>query len=234
MVSAADAEAFRQAQIGIRVLVERDLDRLWMRIWSKDAHPGAVRDGFLRAVPTLVARYGEDAANLAAEWYEVQRGIAGVGGAFTALPVASPYLDVVEPMVRRTAGALWTPTPEAMLTGLKAATGKYVLGAARATITANTDRDPRAVGWKRITRAKACEFCRMLAGRGGVYTRESVHFASHGDCNCGAAPEWDPSAQPVDVGAYTASERTSAMTPEQKALHTERVHSWMETHAGDL
>lgn len=212
MVSAADAQAFRQAQVGIRVLVERDLNRLWDQVWSTAVSPERVRDLFLDRVPLLVERYGLDAANLAAEWFEVQRAASGVGGAFAALPVASPYQDAVEPMVRRTAGALWTPTPETMLIGLKASTGKYVLAAARATITTNTDRDPKARGWKRITSARACEFCRALAGRGGVYTEASVHFASHGDCNCAAAPEWDPSAEPVDVAAYRASVRTTSET----------------------
>lgn len=232
MVSAADAQKFREAQQGIRVLVDRDLDRMWARIWSKDAHPGAVRDAFLRQVPTLVSRYGADAANLAAQWYEMQREAAGVSGMFTALPSDSPYLDVVEPSVRRTAGALWTPTPLDMLVGLKAFTGKYVLAASRQTIADNAGRDPKARGWQRITRARACDFCRMLAGRGGVYTEASVHFASHGDCNCAAAPTWDQHAPEVDVAMYQASARTSSMTPEQRDAHNARVQSWIATHQG--
>ena len=122
MVSAAEAQKFREAQQGIRVLVDRDLNRLWGQVWSKDADPAHVRDLFLDRVPRLVERYGTDAANLAAQWYEVQREAAGVGGRFAALPSGSPYLDVVEPAVRRTAGALWTPTPADMLTGLTAHT----------------------------------------------------------------------------------------------------------------
>jgi len=52
----------------------------------------------------------------------------------------------------------------------------------------------------------------MLAGRGGVYRRETVHFAAHGnDCRCAAVPSWDPDAPEVDVRAYVASERMTKL-----------------------
>ena len=234
MVSAAEAQKFREAQQGIRVLVDRDLNRLWSQVWGKDADPAHVRDLFLDRVPRLVERYGTDAASLAAQWYEVQREAAGVGGRFAALPSGSPYLDVVEPAVRRTAGALWTPTPADMLTGLTAVIGKYVLAAGRQTIADNAGRDPKARGWGRVTRRGACNFCRMLAGRGGVYTEASVHFAAHGDCNCAAAPNWDRNAPEVDVAMYQASQRTSRMTPEQRETHNARIQGWMAAHQGEF
>lgn len=241
MVSAADAEQFRRAQAGIRILVERDLDRLWQQVWSKNPTPQHVRDLFLNEVPALVREYGDTAAALAAQWYEVMRQTYGPSGPFTAVPEQSPYLDAVDPTVRRTAGDLWTPTPDTMLVGLKAVIGKYVLAAGRQTITRNADRDPAAHGWQRVTRVGACQFCSMLAGRGGVYTRESVHFASHGDCNCGAAPSWDPSAEPIDVGAYIASQRTTHMREldardggDRVARHNARVSAWMSAHEGEF
>jgi len=229
---AADAERFRRAQAGIRVLVDRDLDRLWQQVWSNDPRPEHVRDLFLDRVPRLVQTYGDAAAELAAQWYEVMRDTYGPSGAFTATAEPSPYLNAVDPTVRRTAGALWTPNPEAMLVGLKAAAGKYALAAGRETVTRNTDRDPEAHGWQRVVRPGACRFCSMLSGRGGVYTRESVHFAAHGDCNCAAVPTWDRHAEPIDVHAYVASQRTTHMTPEQRDAHNARVTAWMDAHQG--
>lgn len=212
MVSPSDAERLRQAQMGVRRLVERDLDRMWERLWSQyEDRPYDLRDAFLRSLPTLVSRYGEQAAALAADWYDEQREIAGAAGRFRATLQPSPYEDAVEGTVRRTAGALFTGQPEAMRTGLMAATGKYVLAAARQTIVTATDRDPAARGWQRVVRAGACGFCRMLAGRGGLYTKTSVHFASHDDCNCASAPSWDPNAPEVDVEQYRASIRTTAL-----------------------
>lgn len=223
MVSAAEAQRLRLAQLGIRALVERDLDRLWERIWSQlpdgPTKPYDVRDAFLRTVPTLVGRYGQDAATVAADWYEVQREAAGVGGAFRAVLAESPYAGAVEGMVHRTAGALWTPHPEVMLAGMKAAAGKYALAAGRATIQRNVARDPQAAGWQRVVRAGACEFCRLLAGRGAVYKDTTAHFASHADCNCAAAPSWDADAPEVDVTLYRASERTTRMSPQERERH---------------
>lgn len=101
---------------------------------------------------------------------------------------------------------------------------KYVLAASRATIITSVGRDPRASGWKRVTRVGACRFCRMLSGRGAVYKEATVHFASHGDCNCAAAPSWDPNAPEVDVSLYKASQRTTSMTPEQKRAHNALIN----------
>lgn len=237
MVSQADAERFRQAQVGIRRLVERDLDAMWANIWSKapsgPTQPYVVRDMFLQAVPVLVNRYGEDAAAVAADWYEEQRLVAGVGGAFRAVTAPSPYMDAVDGTVRRAAGALWTPNPEAMLVAVKASSGKYVLAASRATIQRNVARDPRAAGWQRVTRAGACEFCRMLAGRGDVYMESTVHFASHGDCNCAAVPSWDQNAPEVDVDLYEASKRTSLMSPEEKERHNALIQRAIREYVRD-
>lgn len=212
MVSAADAQRLRAAQAGIRTLVDRDLDRMWERIWSQipagPTQPYRVRDAFLQQIPTLVDRYGEVAAAAAADWYEAQRELAGVSGAFTADLAGSVYdLDAIDGTVRRSAGALWTPDPMGMLASLKPVLGKYVLSAGRETIIRATGRDPHASGWQRVTRAGACEFCQLLAGRGGVYKRDTVHFAAHGKCNCAAVPSWDKDAPEVDVEAYEASRR---------------------------
>lgn len=233
-----DPQAYRAAQVRVRAAVDRDLDRLWQRIWSAfpdgPTKPYHVRDAFLQQVPVLVARYGDVAASLAADWYEQMREQASVGGSFSAQLVDSPYLDAVDGAVRRTASALWTPQPKAMLTALLPVIGKYVLAAGRATIQHNVARDPQASGWQRVTRADACTFCRMLAGRGAVYKKTTAFFASHDDCNCAAVPSWDHDAPEVDVGAYAASVRTTHMSPAQRNAHNARVRAWMSAHEGEF
>lgn len=227
MVSAADAEALRLAQAGIRELVERDIE---MFFWSLPLdRPESARDRLLEFVPVLVGRYGADAGDFAADWYDTMRAEERTivsAQRFRATPVESPYTDAVDGMVRRAAGDLFTDTPAAALTTLQPNVGKFVLAASRATITTATDNDPAARGWQRITRLGACSFCRMLEGRGGVYTRESVHFASHGDCNCASAPSWDPNAPEVDVRLYEASKRTTGMSEAQRAAHNARIREF--------
>jgi hypothetical protein len=217
VVSSADAARLRQAQIGVRRLVERDLAEFFGSL--NLGRPEAARDALLGFVPVLVAQYGESAASVAADWYDDVRASERVPGRFRALMQESPYQSAVTDTVRRAAGALFSDNPGATLLALSATTGKYALAAGRETITASTARDPRASGWQRVTRGGACGFCRMLAGRGAVYRDGTAHFASHGDCNCAAVPSWDPDAPEVDVTLYRASQRTTNMTPAQRERH---------------
>jgi hypothetical protein len=209
MPSRAETERLRQAQVGLRSLVERDLRAFWS---SLDLNkPEAARDALLRFVPDLVATYGESAAALAADWYDEVRALERIPGRFRAV-MDPPNEDVaLVETVRRSAGALFTDNPGDALVGITAKAGKYALAGARRTIITSTDRDPRASGWQRVTRAGACRFCRLLAGRGDVYKESTVHFAAHGDCNCAASPSWDQSAPEVDVRLYEASKRTTRL-----------------------
>lgn len=217
MVSLADAEEYRQAQVGIRVLVNRDLTRFWAGL--DQARPDQVVAAVEAYTPLLVQRYGSAAADLAAEWYDEQRAIAGVRDVFRAVTVASPYEGAVPGMVGRAAGRLGVGDVGGALLVLRTNVGKYALAAGRETIARNVDRDPSAAGWQRVARAGACEFCRLLVGRGAVYRQSTVHFASHGSCNCAAIPSWDSSAPEVDTRLYEASKRTTSMTPEQRDRH---------------
>jgi hypothetical protein len=49
--------------------------------------------------------------------------------------------------------------------------------------------DPKARGWMRVGSGR-CDFCRMLIGRGAVYTESTVDFHAHDHCGCGATPAW--------------------------------------------
>lgn len=217
MPSRSDTDELRAEYLAIRRLVERDLTELW---GSLDlSRPEAARDALLVLVPALVDSYGSAASAVAAEWYDDMRAGEGVRGRFRAVAQESPYSDAVEPTVRRAAGALWTDAPSAGLSPLVAKAPKYALAAGRQTVTRSSDLDPRARGWKRVTRANACKFCLLLAGRGAVYAEGSVHFASHDDCNCASSPEWDPDAPEVDAPVYAASVRTTRMTPAERHQH---------------
>ena len=208
----------RTAQRGIRALVERDLTAFF---WSLDlTKPEAARNALLEFLPFLVEEYGTIAADTAADWYDEFRASEAVAGAFRATALLPEDLRArAQGTVRRAAGALWTDSPTDALTSMLGPAGKYALTGSRATVGGSALTDPAASGWQRVTRNDACKFCRMLAGRGGVYKRASADFASHGDCNCAAIPSWDPNAPEVDVRLYEASERTTRMTEAQRAQH---------------
>lgn len=228
MVDRSDAERLRQAQIAVRALVVRDLEAFWTSLDL--SRPERSRDALVAFTRVLVSSYGEQAAGVAADWYDEVRAAERVSGRFRARMVVPDEGDAVEGTVRRAAGALFTDDPGAALASITAVAPKYALTGARQTIITSTDRDPRASGWQRVTRGSACRFCRMLAGRGDVYKRASVHFASHDDCNCAAVPSFDPDAPEVDVDNYRASQRTTAMTDEERDRHNFAVRRALDEY----
>lgn len=227
MPSAADVASYRAQQAGVAALVKRDLTAFWDTLDL--TKPEAVRDALLRFMPSLVTEYGEVAASVAADWYDDMRLAEGAAGRFRAQMADAVADALVEAQVRFGSQHLFTDTPTGTLDFLTLTATKYALYPGRTTIARSADRDPAASGWQRVTRPGACKFCRMLAGRGGVYKESTVYFASHGECNCAAVPSWDTSAPEVDVSAYVASARTSRMSPEQREAHTARVRAYLDS-----
>ncbi len=70
-----------------------------------------------------------------------------------------------------------------------AAAMRHALNGGRQTITDTVALDQAATGWARVTSGNACKFCSMLAGRGAVYSEQSVGFEAHDGCSCSAEPE---------------------------------------------
>lgn len=211
--------------MGLVRYATRDLRRFWSTLDKE--RPKATRDALLRFTPALTDQYGAMSAALSADWYDEVRGGAAVQGSFRARPAGLVPVEAVESRVRFGAQHLFTLTPEQTLAFLADAATEYVLQPGRDTIATNTTRDPRASGWQRIASANACGFCRMLEGRGGVYKEASADFAAHGNCNCTAAPSWDPDAPEVPARAYEASQTTSGMSDEQREAHNRRIREYI-------
>ena len=226
MATAAEVQFIRAQNEAIVRLATRDLAAFWSTLDL--SRPESARNALLRFTPVLVDQYGQAAASIAADWYEDVRAAERVRVPYRAR-VAEPVApEVVAARTRYGAGHLFTDTPEVTQTFLASALTKYVLQPGRDTIVENARRDPAAVGWHRETRpsasyASGCRLCRLLAQRGAVYKDTTVRFAAHGDCKCVGVPSWDANAPEVDAIAYVASERTSRMTPGQKARHNARL-----------
>lgn len=226
MPSASDVEALRAANRELVRRVERDLNGFWASLdLSK---PERVRDALLRFVPALTTAYGDAAAVVAADWFDAVRASEGVPGRFRAGLAAAFPAEFVESRVRFGAGHLFTADPGQTLVFLAGAVQEYVLQPGRDTVARAAVEDPAASGWERRVRGDGCRFCRGLASRGAVYRKETAGFASHGHCTCVAVPSWDPNAPEVPAAAYVASEKSAAMSPEQRKRHTARVREWLD------
>lgn len=225
MPTAADTATLRSSQEGLRALAERDLKAIVSMLDMSS--PEKARDELVVLTKQLVSAYGRIGADVAADWYDVVRADAKAPGRFRAQAYTPDQSEEIERTVRRAAGVFWAGNPADVLGMLNGPIGKYTLSGSRATVLGNTWADPAASGWKRVTRAGSCAFCRMLAQRGAVYIEQTATFASHSHCNCAAAPSFDQGATEVDVRAYTASRRTSTMSPAARQEHTRRVREYI-------
>jgi hypothetical protein len=180
----------RQALIDLTTLAKRDLFALWASLEGLGA--AETRDALAALLPALGDAYGAAAAALAADWFDELREREGVAGRFQAEPTADVGLERWESLARWGVAPLFGAEADrvAALTLIQGGLQRTVADRHRLTIVDNSIRDPRASGWRRVGVGGNCGFCRMLIGRGRVYTEASVTFRSHDHCNCAASPAW--------------------------------------------
>lgn len=189
-------EAGRLEQIAISRAVQRQSAVLWrvMRFADLDASAQTWAIAQLQAV--LAGRQASSAS--ARRRYNRLR-LAEVGEALPAPPDAPPVtrevvqqvatsLRVTGPVRVKQAIAAGADPTTAMRTGATAvnrATQRLVLDGGRDTTLDLMQSDPLVTYYERVAAPTACNFCRMLADRGAVYTLESGSFRSHDGCGCG-------------------------------------------------
>lgn len=171
----------------------------------------------LDTAPEVVGFYSEGAAALAADFYDDSRSAVKVKSRFAADAV------VLDRAVKIRRGIAWASFPLS-LNDVDAAAGRLaeimrseVVRPYRDTILTNRRADADAVGWRRVTSAGACGFCRMVAAKGAVYRDDTAYFAAHDNCGCTAAPVFrgGESGPEANVMQYIASGRRR--TPAEKA-----------------
>lgn len=204
-------------------LANRDLTRLWKLVADGAAAEVALRD----LLPAIIEQYGQAGAALAAEWYDQQREKAGVSGRFAAIPAASSD---------RGAQALigWAlseaTNDQALQSLILGGVQRRIADHLRYTVTGSSIADPAATGWQR-TGVGECTWCRMLIGRGAVYSEATADFAAHDSCKCSAVPAWG--GQPVPVKPYTVSPRRTIDPETGKPVidaDFERAKRWLAEH----
>lgn len=195
---------------------------------STSGSPEQRRYELLSGVPEVVGYYSDGSAALAADFYDDERIAANVRGSFTT------QLIVNDRVVKTRRAIVWAAEP--LFVGDESLAGKRLAEVVqietarpyRDTITGNTEKDPQAIGWRRVA-SGGCKFCAMLAARGAVYTEATARFASHEHCHCTAAPAFvgydGPQASTVQ---YVASRRSR--TPAQRA----QLRQYLTEHFPDL
>lgn len=203
-------ELHRRRTLSLRAETMKDVVRFY-RLWSlKDP---ATYEAMEQALIMVARTRGMQAAALAANYYEAFRAFEVPAGRLISIPLAAPPPDEqIRAAIGATARAgvlnglqAGKTLEQAMANGLVMVSGsvsRLALNVGRDTIQEQVKRDPKALGWSRVTSGDACAFCAMLASRGPVYKEDTVDFESHDHCSCGSEPHYEGSSWPPHSVAY--------------------------------
>ena len=186
-----------------------------------------VRDALIEVLPVIGGDGFDLAGTYAADWYLLLRDAAGAPGRFDPDLAPRPGTARWEALARWGVDPLLGADPDVDATVERVTGGmqRTIADGARDTLRLATVRDPAAEGWKRLGRGE-CDFCRMLIGRGAVYTAATATFASHDRCRCMAAPVFAKGVDPVAVNDYVGTDRR--LTPEARAANNARVRAYIQ------
>jgi hypothetical protein len=174
---------------------------------SLTGSPESQRADLLDAVPELIGYYTLGSSALAADFYDDERERASARGSFSAEPLIADRARKIGNAIAWATEPLFAPSDVTVLQRLAPVVQLETARPYRDTITTNRQRDPEAVGWRRIA-ADGCKFCRLLAGRGAVYKHDTARFASHPNCHCTAQPVFQgQGGDEAGVIQYVASKR---------------------------
>lgn len=224
MATAAEVAAYAASQDDVVALAHADLVAWWAELDTSDARAAtAALETFMA---DLVAAYGSVAAALGADFYDELREQAAVPRRFRA--------DLADPVPTRQieAAARWATGPlfggggpNAARDHAAGAVQRLVQQPGRETIALNVARDPARPGWARVPRGKGCPWCRLLAGRGAVYSSARAAGdmrAYHDHCKCTATPVWRGQSLPYDADAlereYLAARKAAKSGSVKKVL----------------
>ena len=162
-----DPDELRAALVDLNVLMVTDLLRMWRPVLDEDVE--YLRAKLQAEVPGIVDPYLAAAGDITADWYEAQAPEL----AYVARPAALVDEGQLQATARWAAGTVLTKSPVSPLDLLAGSMQRALFNESRETIVENAEVEPGA-RWARHASANACEFCRMVATRGAVYTSESA------------------------------------------------------------
>lgn len=168
-------------------------------------------------VPDLVDEWSLAGAAVAADYYDELRDRAGVKGRFSA--IVDPSDMGAGPLVGWSTEPLRQPEPDTVsaLARLAGGLSKRIVNAANEVVTTSAKADPQARGWVRMAEDGACDFCVMIADRGGVYTEGTAQFATHEHCHCSAEPAFRGEPAPKYVAPEVAADPEAAAAAKEWA-----------------
>lgn len=155
--------------------------------FGPQSDPRRVRDALLRYFPDFMTAFGDTAAVLGADFYDMVRDLPPSAGTVQTVFAQPAKVKQSEGTVRWAVGSLFATEPawDSFESALLGGAQRLILQPARQTIDLLAQADARsgkvaAVGWSRVVHperaraGKSCDFCIQLAGRGPVYRNEGT------------------------------------------------------------
>lgn len=212
MTTASESKAALQLVTGAAVnAVVAALGRL-------SGSPEQQRASLLDIGPAVIAHYSDGSSALAADFYDDEREIAAPPKLYIAEPVILDRTVKIRRAIAWASDPLFADDPEKSAGRLAEVVQLETARPYRDTILENRNRDPSAVGWRRVTNG-GCPLCRMLADRGAVFSDKTARFAAHTNCKCTAQPVFSSQdyGDEANVMQYMASRRKRT-SEQQEAL----------------
>src|SRR5699024_10941660 len=167
---------YLQALKDIYGLAYLDVLEEWDKVSGKKARE--ISEHLAERVPVLVDNRGAQPAALRADHYEDARARSPHESRDYTAPVTDPTrqgkLDALTNWDNKPIIKSAIINEVIGFSNFAAGLQKLLSEQANDTVLDNVRADPEARGWMRVTSPGACDFCIVLAGRGGVYTEESV------------------------------------------------------------
>lgn len=183
---------FRLANQSLVLLAHRDLKSFWSSV-DVSADVLDIKSDLLDYYPALITAYGDAAALLGADWYDMLRDAPPSAASFRATLSKPPNVNQIHASARWALGPMFQAerNPGQVLENLLGSSQRLVLQAGRETVVGSARRDSVRIGYARVPAGPTCDFCEMVADRGFVYGSEDAAGESeqwHDGCDCVVVP----------------------------------------------
>lgn len=169
MATAAQVAEYREANRALVTLAQRDLQQFWSAL-DMSGDPVRIRNLLLDVFPDLVTSYGDTAAVLGADWYDLLRNVPASAGAFRAVTARPAPTEQAQKAARWGIGPLFVEDPTTALAQLRGSLQRLVMQPGRDAVWDSAALDPVRTGVARVpSGTDTCSFCVMLASRGPIY-----------------------------------------------------------------
>lgn len=188
------AQAYRVLQARLGAQTAARIATLWPLLDIEDLD--ATFDRWLASVTLVIEAQHVISTDLARNFLEVFKGVALGANAIPAAPAVVVFdrdalttsMLVTGPLSvkRAMARGVLPDRASGIARASSAAAGmRHALNGGRDTIAATLRNDDQAVGYRRATSAKACDYC---SGLSGIFLDTEVAFHAHDGCHCVNVP----------------------------------------------